>query len=150
LRIEDDNGRLEIRVTNRAEKLGDWPGDLLDLDNSVMLEYTIRERESGWSAIREEYIWTRDIEQLAKSFSEIKLAQQKMVLRSLPFRYNGRRGEDEFCRIKVTRTDAEIEVDFRIWDGQGGHFTVVETMGEWEFAQIADEFRRQAERFAVR
>lgn len=136
-------------MTDRAEILGEWPGDLLDLDNSVMLEYTIRERESGWSAIREEYIWAQDIDQLAKSFSEIKLAQQKMVLYSLPFRYKGRRGEDEFCRIKVTRTGTEIEVDFRIWDGQGGYFTVVETMGEWEFALIADEFRRLAERLPV-
>ena len=65
MRIEDNNGRLEIRVIDRAEKLGEWPGDLLDPENSVMLRYTIRERESGWSAILEEYIWTRDIAQLA-------------------------------------------------------------------------------------
>lgn len=149
MRIEDNNGRLEIRVIDRAEKLGEWPRDLLDLKNSVMLSYTICERESGWSAILEEYIWTQDIAQLAKSFSEIKLAQEKMVLHLLPFRYEGRQGEHEFCRIKVRRTDAEIEIDLRICDGQGGYFTVVETMGEWEFALIADEFRRLAERFSV-
>ena len=149
MRLENEQGWIEIEFDHYAEEGCYMRDGLFDAHNSVELGFNFSIEGIGWGSVGDEYVQTSDIAKLAEGATITLHSKTDHFTHSVLFPYKCI-GESEFCRFDFSRNECGIAVHLRIWDGLCEYIALTQILTETSFADIADEFRNAANRFPVR
>ena len=149
MRLENEQGWIEIEFDHYAEEGCYMRDGLFDAHNSVELGFNFSIEGIGWGSVGDEYVQTSDIAKLAEGATITLHSKTDHFTHSVLFPYKCI-GESEFCRFDFARNESGIAVHLHIWDGLCEYIELTQILTETSFADIADELRSAANRFPVR
>ena len=149
MRLENEQGWLEIEFDHYAEEGCYMRDGLFDAHNSVELGFNFSIEGIGWGSVGDEYVQMSDIAKLAEGATITLHSKTDHFTHSVLFPYKCI-GESEFCRFDFSRNEMGITVHLHIWDGLCEYIELTQILTETSFADIADELRSAANRFPVR
>ena len=148
MRIEREDGWIDLTFYDYAEDAGCWRGNLIDAHNSVELGYSFSMIDTGWGVVGSEYFKTTDIAALSKGISEIQYSKRDRFFYAVLFPYKA--STSELCKFEFCRSTNGITLSLCIWDGLCEYLEISQTFDEIAFAKIANEIRCAAKKFPVR
>ena len=149
MRLENEQGWIEIEFDHYAEEGCYMRDGLFDVHNSVELGFNFSIEGIGWGSVGDEYVQTSDIAKLAEGAASVLNSKADGFYHSVLFPYECI-GESEFCRFDFSRNESGIAVHLRIWDGLCEYIELTQILTETGFSEIVDELRNAANRFPVR
>ena len=149
MRLENEQGWIEIEFDHYAEEGCYMRDGLFDVHNSVELGFNFSIEGIGWGSVGDEYLQTTDIARLAEGAENILHSKTDHFTHSALFPYKCI-GISEFCRFDFARNESGIAVHLHIWDGLCEYIELTQILTETDFSEIVDELRNAANRFPVR
>ena len=149
MRLENEQGWIEIEFDHYAEEGCYMRDGLFDAHNSVEVGFNFSIEGIGWGSVGDEYVQTSDIAKLAEGAASVLNSKADSFSHLVLFPYKCI-GISEFCRFDFARNESGIAVHLHIWDGLFEYIELTQILDETSFADIADEFRSAANRFPVR
>ena len=149
MRLENEQGWIEIEFDHYAEEGCYMRDGLFDAHNSVELGFNFSIEGIGWGSVGDEYVQTSDIAKLAEGATIILHSKTDHFTHSALFPYKCI-GISEFCRFDFARNESGIAVHLHIWDGLYEYIELTQILTETGFSEIVDELRNAANRFPVR
>lgn len=149
MRLENEQGWIEIEFDHYAEEGGYMRDGLFDAHNSVEIGFNFSIEGIGWGSVGDEYVQTSDIAKLAKGAASVLNSKADSFSHLVLFPYKCI-GISEFCRFDFARNESGIAVHLHIWDGLCEYIELTQILTETGFSEIVDELRNAANRFPVR
>ena len=149
MRLENEQGWIEIEFDHYAEEGCYMRDGLFDAHNSVEIGFNFSIEGIGWGSVGDEYVQTSDIAKLAEGATITLHSKTDHFTHSVLFPYKCI-GESEFCRFDFSRNEMGITVHLHIWDGLCEYIELTQILTETGFSEIVDELRNAANRFPVR
>ena len=149
MRLENEQGWIEIEFDHYAEEGCYMRDGLFDAHNSVEIGFNFSIEGIGWGSVGDEYVQTSDIAKLAEGAASVLNSKADSFSHLVLFPYKCI-GISEFCRFDFARNESGIAVHLHIWDGLCEYIELTQILTETSFADIADELRSAANRFPVR
>ena len=149
MRLENEQGWIEIEFDHYAEEGCYMRDGLFDAHNSVELGFNFSIEGIGWGSVGDEYVQTTDIAKLAEGSVSVLNSKADSFSHLVLFPYKCI-GISEFCRFDFARNESGIAVHLHIWDGLFEYIELTQILDETSFADIANELRNAANRFPVR
>ena len=149
MRLENEQGWIEIEFDHYAEEGCYMRDGLFDVHNSVELGFNFSIEGIGWGSVGDEYVQTTDIAKLAEGATITLHSKTDHFTHSALFPYKCI-GISEFCRFDFARNESGIAVHLHIWDGLCEYIELTQILTETGFSEIVDELRNAANRFPVR
>ena len=149
MRLENEQGWIEIEFDHYAEEGCYMRDGLFDVHNSVELGFNFSIEGIGWGSVGAEYVQTTDIAKLAEGAASVLNSKADSFSHwvSCPYKCIG---ISEFCRFDFARNESGIAVHLHIWDGLCEYIELTQILTETGFSEIVDELRNAANRFPVR
>ena len=149
MRLENEQGWIEIEFDHYAEEGCYMRDGLFDVHNSVELGFNFSIEGIGWGSVGDEYVQTTDIAKLAEGSVSVLNSKVDSFSYSVLFPHKCI-GSSEFCRFDFSRNEMGITVHLHIWDGLCEYIELTQLLTETGFSEIVDELRNAANRFPVR
>ena len=149
MRLENEQGWIEIEFDHYAEEGCYMRDGLFDAHNSVELGFNFSIEGIGWGSVGDEYVQTTDIAKLAEGAASVLNSKADSFSHLVLFPYKCI-GISEFCKFDFARNESGIAVHLHIWDGLFEYIELTQILDETSFADIANELRNAANRFPVR